>query len=317
MLQRVIMSPLGATLALVILFAVWSMTTGSINGWYLLTEPAGTALSERFDRVVITNVTGESADDAWKDATKGTIASGDTTIAGNNGKYLILEAGTASGGKKPCLIGKPTAAITDLANTKAYTPTGTEVSLATAAGTLSVEDGCKYTDPAQVFSGALGTLIKLILSAAGLGLPIGAIIALATFGGNFITDMFDSPLIGTIVMIIGLILVGSLLNVMTPFVDVALDSLDGNRFVMYAQGIGTLSSVIGNFWGVVIVGGLLAVAWQVIGRFRQGSQAGGGFFGENVRMSADYGIGDWLHDVRDAWEDVREGVGTFFNLWRM
>ena len=37
---------------------------------------------------------------------------------------------------------------------------------------------------------------------------------------------------------------------------------------MYDEGIGTLSVVISNFFSVVLVGGLIYVAWQVVGQFR-------------------------------------------------
>ena len=307
MLQRVIMSPLGATLALVILFAVWSMTTGSINGWYLLTESAGEAVGERFDRVV-GFASGEESDAAWKDAV--IVTAGAATGLGDGNAIVIKKGTTAnSDGSYPCEFDIASGTVT---GKKAYTPLGNEITYGnTSAGTTVTITGCKYKEPADVFTtGGLGTLIKLILSACGLGLPIGAIIALARFGGNFISDMFSgSPLIGTIVLIIGLILVGSLLNVLTPFVDVALDSLDGTRFVMYAEGIGSLSSVIGNFWGVVIVGGLLAVAWQVISQFRSGSEGGGGFFGnaDGVRMGG--GALEGLVDNGfDAASNIVEGI---------
>lgn len=130
---------------------------------------------------------------------------------------------------------------------------------------------------ARIFDvGGLGGLVRLILSAAGLGLPIGAMIGLASFGSSFVQRLGGSPLMGAIILTIRLLLVGSLVNTVTPFVDAAFDSLEGDRFTMCGEGIGSLSLVVGNVYGVILVGGLVYVAWQVIGQFRGGGSMGTG-----------------------------------------
>ena len=71
MLQNMVLGPLSRTLGLVIIFAVFSLATGSINGWYLLAEPAWVYNdNERFDRFVIYDeATHDSTDAAWEAAT--------------------------------------------------------------------------------------------------------------------------------------------------------------------------------------------------------------------------------------------------------
>ena len=111
-------------------------------------------------------------------------------------------------------------------------------------------------------------------------MPIGALIGLASFGNAFVQKMGLSPLMGAIVLVIGFLLIGTLLNVLTPFIDNAFNALDGNRFKMYDEGLGTLAGVIGNFFAVVLIGGLIYVAWNVINQFRNtGTGSGGNMFG--------------------------------------
>ena len=245
MLQNAIMSPLGRALGLVIIFAVYPLLTSSINSWYLQTTDACRVNSERVD-VVSTDV------DDW---------SGAVALQDNSGKCAGSTALTAS--------------------TTYYTPSGRSV----ASDASSDITGGVWTEKASFYdAGGLSGLVQLIMSAAGLGLPIAAMIGLASFGSSFAMKMGGSPLIGAILLAIGLLLVGALLDTVTPFISVAFESLDGDRFIMYRQGIGALASVVGNFYGVVLVGGLIYVAWQVIGQFRGGGSSGGSnmFSGQGI-----------------------------------
>ena len=67
MLQQIVMGPLSRTLGLIIIFAVFTLATGSVNGWYLLASPAGVVNNERFDRVALKGIN-NSADAAWSAA---------------------------------------------------------------------------------------------------------------------------------------------------------------------------------------------------------------------------------------------------------
>ena len=254
MLQGVIMGPLGRTLGLIIVFAVFSLAAGSINGWYLQQAPAHVVDNERFDRLVAVG-THKTADDAWE-----------------VGTVLKQDAITAKADTCP-----KTEFETDLANSTAYyTPLGTKITT-NATGAIP---NCKRDLPGAIFgAGGLSGLVALILQAAGLGLPIGALIGLASFGASFVSKLGGSPIIAAIVMVIGFLLIGTLLNVLTPFVNDAFDSINGDRFLMYDEGIGTLSNVISNFFAVVLVGGLIYVAWSAIQQFRSAGTSSQSMFG--------------------------------------
>ena len=271
MLQNMVLGPLSRTLGLVIIFAVFSLAAGSINGWYMLAEDAWVYNdNERFDRFVTADPAArrDNVDLEW-DAVTGTTALPATTIAKDT-IYLT----TFTSETTPCTI-LSTPALTII------TPLGTEIDV---AATATVIPNCEQSKAGDIFSaGGLSGLIKLIMQAAGLGLPIGALIGLASFGSTFVTKLGLSPLMGAIVLVIGFLLVGTLLNVLTPFVDSAFNSLDGDRFKMYDEGLGTLASVIGNFFAVVLIGGLIYVAWNVIQQFKSTGSNSNSMFGDSSR----------------------------------
>ena len=281
MLQQVVMGPLSRTLGLIIIFAVFTLSTGSVNGWYLLAEPACVVSEERFDRVVAKSAApnGDTADKAWQLVTNGAEDSAATipaTLATDH-TYILSNANPG------CRLSSANAGATGIAQ-QVFTPLGTEITVGayTTSGPPMITGG-EWAEAGSIFNaGGLSGLIKLILQAAGLGLPIGALIGLASFGNAFVTRMGGSPLMGAIIMVIALLLVGTLLNVLTPFVNTVKYSLDNDRYVMYDEGIGTLATVISNFFAVVLVGGLIYVAWQVISQFRETGNDGS-MFGDTGR----------------------------------
>ena len=267
-IQTVVMNPLARTITIIMLLAVFVHLAAAVNTWYLFTKDVGIVAGERIDRVVGYDITnGEEPNDAWKGATEGSS----TATALDDGEWLPIKA-DGSG----CQLAAGTIAINPLS---AYTPSGERVAM-TAEGGIT---GCQWTPESSLFKGILGSLITIILSAAGLGLPIGAIMALASYGSVFTQRMGMSPLLGAIVMVIGFLLVASLLSTLIPFVEVALSSLDGNRFAMYQTGLGALATIIGGFWGVVLVAGLLFIAWQVVGHFRSAGTGSSNVFSSGGR----------------------------------
>lgn len=263
-IQSIIMGPLGRTLGLIVLLAMFTYMAGAVNTWFLLTEDVGIVAGERIDRLV-GFATDETADDAWAGSTLDAAG-----VALTDGKYMLIEVDGTTG----CKV-KTTGTLAGDAT--GYTPSGEK-----AETKVGVITGCVWSPESDLFKGLLGGLIVIILSAAGLGLPIGTIIALGSYGAGFVQRMGGSPLLGTILLVIGFLLVSSLLSTLIPFVEAALSSLDGARFAMYDTGIGGLAGTIGGFWGVTIVAGLLYIAWQVVQHFR-GATSGGGFFNSGGR----------------------------------
>ena len=143
--------------------------------------------------------------------------------------------------------------------------------------------GCEWDTESKIFSQAgLGGLIEIILQAAGLAGPVLLLTQLGSFGSNFANRVGSHPILGVVLMIIILLLVGTMLNVFIPFLDLAFLAIDGNRFIMYDTGLGKLSTVVSSFYGVVLVSGMLMLAWQLWQSTRSGNIITGGMAGQRM-----------------------------------
>ena len=140
-----------------------------------------------------------------------------------------------------------------------------------------VIEGCKWGVAGEIFgAGGLSGLIQIILQAAGLAPPIAVLFALGTFGSSFLKNMGSHPILAAVVTVIGFLLLATLLNVFIPFVSGAFEAIDSNRFKMYQEGLGNVSTVVGSFYGVVIVASIMTVAWQVLQALKGRNALSGG-----------------------------------------
>ena len=83
-------------------------------------------------------------------------------------------------------------------------------------------------------------------------------------------NMGSHPILAAVLTVIMLLLVATLLNTFVPFLTDAFEAIDKNRFIMYDEGLGAISTVVGNFYGVVVVSSMMMIAWQVIKHLRGG-----------------------------------------------
>ena len=257
MLQNLIVGPLGRALGLILLFSVFAMTAGGVNSIFLQTQDSGVIGGERVDRVLAKSATVTSADaeDAdWSDHVK------------------ITEG--ATGEVSSCQVGT----IASNAAGRYFTPRGTEVEVVAGATTATdaYVSNCDWKEPSKALSApGTGVLVELIFSAMALGLPIGALVSVVTFGSSFVSQATGaSKLMVAIGAVVVLVMAGSLLGVFVPFFDVAFNSLDGARYAMYETGIGSLAGVLGNFMGVTLAAGLIHLGWTLFGQYT-GIGAGG------------------------------------------
>ena len=269
--------PVGMVVGLVAWLVIFPMILGAINGWYLQASDAGVLAGERFDRVVVKG-TGDLAkpEGAWGGVTALSTELGaatDALVATN--AYKILD----DGGQ--CNLNAVTRTAVLGAATTAFTPLGTEVSIPVQAlADDIVVSGCKFNKAGDIFgAGGLSGLIEIILQAAGLAPPIALLFALGSFGTSFLKNTGANPILAAVLTAIGFLLLATLLNTFIPYVSGAFNAIDSNRFLMYQEGLGALSSVIGNFFGVVIVASIMSVAWQILQTLK-----GGNALSANQRM---------------------------------
>ena len=251
-----IRGPVGMLIGLVVWLIVFPMLLGGINGWYLQAQEAGVVSGERFDRVVVAG--SNEVEEAWQ---------GVTSLVSSGSSGTALAAGSAykvrDGGSGGCAL-----FVGDLATvTAAYTPLGSKVTADdNTGGTIS---GCTWEEAGEVFnSGGLSPLVEIILQAAGLAPPIALLFALGTFGTSFMRNVGSHPILAAVLTAIAFLLLATLLNTFIPFVSDAFAAIDKNRFEMYNQGLGNVATVVGNFYGVVIVASIMSVAWQILQSLR-------------------------------------------------
>ncbi len=291
-----IKGPVGRTLGLIVWMVVFSLFLGAINGWYLQAEAAGVVAGERFDRVVVKATADTDANDRWAAVTAAAdafalapTAASQNLSPGNTTAYKLEEGSTAG----TCKIGGVTSHVsaagtnTTVVAQTYYTPLGTEVRSAAVtvadvdsadpANTADVTiGGCEYKGAGKIFvTGGLSGLVKILLQAAGLAPPLALLLTLGSFGSAFLRKVGSHPILAAIGMAITLLLVATLLNTFVPFLEDAFLAIDSNRFLMFDQGLGSLSVVIGNFFGVVLVAGMMMIAWEMLKSMRGGDAIGG------------------------------------------
>ena len=255
---EIIKGPVGRLIGLSVWLILISLFLGAINGWYTQSVAACTTGSERFDRVVAKETGDVDADARWALVKSSTTESAAVTALTPTTAYRLHGDGSGA-----CNVSStPSTANTSL---EGYTPLGTEVALNATGGIV----GGVWSPAGTIFNtGGLSGLIKIILQAAGLAPPIAVMLALGSFGQSFIKNMGGNPIMAAIVTAITLLLVSTLVNTLVPFITEAFTAVDGNRFVMFSQGLGAVSLIIRQFYGVVFVAGLIMIAWAVFGAMR-------------------------------------------------
>ena len=246
----IITTPVGRIIGLTGWSIIFALMLGAINGWYLNSVDAGVVDGERVDRVILKDAGDANAGERWGKITAFSKTAAPTTTTAS----AIVADGTGC---------KTVAAATG----SAYTPLGTELTLG-SDGTIS---GCEWSEGSAVFdAGGLGGLIEIMFQAAGLAPPIALMFELGSFGTSFMTNIGGHPILAAVITGIVLLMVATLLNTFIPFLLIAFNSVDGRRFVMYDEGLGNIAVVVRNFWGVVLIGSMLTIAWQVIKSMRGG-----------------------------------------------
>lgn len=274
MLMNIITGPIGRLLLMIVFMTMFSLWLGGINQWYLQTVDACNINGERVDRLVVGEGASAEVEGSWQVITGTTAEGAPVPASGANSlshttAYLVAEAGTG------CGIGDADAANAGFVAThKYYTPTGLEVSvLATAQTNGNISGGEWSEESSALEAGGLGPVIPTLFQAAILAPPVLLLTVLGSVAGDFAKRAGGSPIIAMVIMGVIVLLFATILNTMIPFLTDAYEAIDGNRFRAMDEGIGSLSTVIGNFFGVSLVAGALSVAWTLFNSVRTSGNA--------------------------------------------
>ena len=281
------MKPLIAVVGFIIVLSGYGLMTSGINDWTLLTYATGVVDGARVERVVIPASSASTANEAWyRDSLAERTAdlddiSGSGTVDLPTGVWAKVEQQASSGaGCRLSFLRE--AAGTGRSNkvgaTSIYSQSGSALTTKADNSSTSVDDiiiaGCTWKEPSGIWSSfGFQDLIRLAFQAAALGLPLAVLFGVYRFGRNFMGSVGVHPLLGVVSLIILFLLATRLLDTMTPFVAGASDAVGAIRFIVYQEGLGTLGTIMSNFYGVVLAASLLPVGWEVFKLF-QGASSG-------------------------------------------
>ena len=234
----IIGSVLAISISAIVLLTFAPGIVGDIDG-IALTGTARCELNgERFLWVVAQG-SYTSADDAWAAVNEGTASSKKITKA-----ICTYTPGTTAG------------------TTGYYTPKGSLL----LGGDLSADEKGFNTQPEwknankslTALSG--GSIALLLFSAAAILIPAGAIGFLGYFGARFVAENIGGgPLAIAIGATVIVVIAGAVLPQIFEPLDTLYLALDGKRFWVYSQGLGKLGSIIGNFLGISLLGGIVTL----------------------------------------------------------
>ena len=293
-LGPVIMSIIGVGLSAIILLTFAPTIAGDISAIALQGKTDGycSVNGESTDRLVKESTSGADANTSWR-AVKNTAANAIALSVDSSG--CQKSGGWADGTPEAAATGVQYVASSDAGIY--FTPQGERVSIAakgnvTAAGVAAGATDAGATDAGDIISttvgrwqeqsdslgaGGLGTLIQLLFGAMGLMLPAGALGFMSYTGSKLVSEKFGGGLLtSALVVVVGVVVVGAILPQIIEPLDTFFLALDGNRFYIFSTGIGKLASTLGNFMGISLIAGVIALGgllWKGKGGSGSGSFA--------------------------------------------
>ena len=269
--QKVVSIVVGV-IAMLILLQQVDTITGHLNGLYIQLAKAEYCVykSEPFDRVNAVD---------FKKTFPYTWASGeqvsDITMtglgAGKWTKLLTVDAGKCDYDSSGTIASSAT---------KLYTPQGTEVPGVAAATTqiakspssangrtIPIENGGVVQ---MSFLTRYSSVTSVMASLFGIGIPLALMFMMGSVGAIFIDKLVNNggeaidSVVGQIIMVVIVVVIAtSIFGLMTGGIQFAFESIDPNRFAMYDNVLGRLSSVAVGFWGLMLVAGFVPLAFAL------------------------------------------------------
>ena len=269
--QKVVSIVVGV-IAMLILLQQVDTITGHLNGLYIQLAKGEYCVykSEPFDRVNAVN---------FKSAFPYTWASGSqeaattfTALAATKWtKLLIVDSGNCDFASSATIASSAT---------KLYTPQGTEVpgvAAATTQITKSPSNANGRTIPIEnggvvqmTFLSKYSSVTGVMASLFGIGIPLALMFMMGSVGAVFIDKLVSNGgeaidgVVGQIIMVVIVVVIAtSIFGLMTGGIQFAFESIDPNRFAMYDNVLGRLSSVAVGFWGLMLVAGFVPLAFAL------------------------------------------------------
>ena len=199
------------------------------------------------------------------------------SVAPNDSLYMT----GGSGGRFRLLDFLYTAAVPGMSSgttSTISTFSTTTVSVITVAGGA----GLPWIPAENVFT-AQEQLVTLLAVIAAIGMPIGAMTAIVFFGQAVISSGMSgqgaSQVLVAIAAVVVILVSIQMFQQFAGFLGTAFDAVNGDRFVVFDESLGSLAETIAEFWGVLAFAGFIniaAIVWRnYSGNFSIGGNVGG------------------------------------------
>ena len=149
--------------------------------------------------------------------------------------------------------------------------------------TIGTLDGALPWLPAENVFTAQEQLVTLLAVIAAIGMPIGAMTAIVFFGQAVISSGISgqgaSQVMVAIAAVVVILVSIQMFQQFAGFLGTAFDAVNGDRFVVFDETLGSLAETIAEFWGVLAFAGFINIAsivWRnYSGNFSIGGTQGG------------------------------------------
>ena len=149
--------------------------------------------------------------------------------------------------------------------------------------TIGTLDGVLPWLPAENVFTAQEQLVTLLAVIAAIGMPIGAMTAIVFFGQAVISSGISgqgaSQVMVAIAAVVVILVSIQMFQQFAGFLGTAFDAVNGDRFVVFDETLGSLAETIAEFWGVLAFAGFINIAsivWRnYSGNFSIGGTQGG------------------------------------------
>ena len=149
--------------------------------------------------------------------------------------------------------------------------------------TIGTLDGALPWLPAENVFTAQEQLVTLLAVIAAIGMPIGAMTAIVFFGQAVISSGVSgqgaSQVMVAIAAVVVILVSIQMFQQFAGFLGNAFDAVNGDRFVVFDETLGSLAETIAEFWGVLAFAGFINIAsivWRnYSGNFSIGGTQGG------------------------------------------
>ena len=159
---------------------------------------------------------------------------------------------------------------------------GVTTSATTTIRSMPTGDGLRWLQAENVFT-AQEQLVTLLAVIAAIGMPIGAMTAIVFFGQAVISSGIGgqgaSQVLVAIAAVVVILVSIQMFQQFAGFLGTAFDAVNGDRFVVFDESLGSLAETIAEFWGVLAFAGFINIAsivWRnYSGNFSIGGTQGG------------------------------------------